>query len=89
MISHAVAAFTRQRGAENEKTTTTLVNEIVWGTVVVVGRVGAVGGARVQWHNRFGFFLTRPKVTAVNIIYYLYKQYNTHTTTTTIITTTI
>lgn len=29
MISHAVAAFTRQRGAENEKTTTTLVNEIV------------------------------------------------------------
>jgi len=34
MILHVVAAFTRQRGAENEKTTTTLVNEIVWGTVV-------------------------------------------------------
>lgn len=56
MILHVVAAFTRQHGAENEKTTTTLVNEIVWGTVVVVGRVGAVGGARVQWHNRFSFF---------------------------------
>lgn len=71
-----VSAFTRQRGAENEKTTT-LVNEIVWGTVVV----GRVRGARVQWHNRFGFFLTRPKVTAVKniILYYLYKQYNTHT----------
>lgn len=57
MILHVAAAFTRPRGAENEKTATTLVNEIVWETaVVVVGRVGVVRGARVQWHNRFSFF---------------------------------
>lgn len=52
MLHVVASAFTRQRGAENEKTTT-LVNEIVWGTVVVV--VGRVRGVRVQWHNRFGF----------------------------------